>query len=557
MLSSKSALTPGPLRDSPNMTADFGAKSEMSVEWEAATAEAALRVGSRARGMSGAGLGVRLGLALRSTPPTLSLQSKEGTVQVELRGDRNDKTILVGPLDWERLEKIREWRCEYRTELLQPWEAVVLRLVRGPLDEEALGGWRVLAGRLRGRELSRIDSLLLDNGVALTVRCGGAIITQERGVVTARTSVRLERWTMEPLVDTDGQGLFARVESGAVAIEGGAGAHESLLKATVRVSAEQEGRISWSVTMAELRREPDLALHLGRHVCVLGGLEGAEEADGFIVARIQRAMAGRMPQGSTVALQPRGALRGVFGAGQQLGNVSGAGQDSAKSLLKPLLETDEALLGEAWRILAKKNGAVAIRGAAGSGKTWAVEQLGEAWVAERRMRGCLSGLVQAYVGESERSLSQLFSRARREGGVVLLDDVDLLLQGSRGLQSVLLAELRQGQCAVVLAARQFPAALVERCQLAVLLPAAPDDTLRKRLLAPLQLGCVGPMPSLTELVNQTAGFSAADCVRLLCLARLASLATGEDASSASSSPEVRCQHVEQALAMLNPFYLTS
>ena len=96
-------------------------------------------------------------------------------------------------------------------------------LARGPLDEGRAGGWRLLAGRLRGLVLGRRDEVTLPGGVRLVCRCGGDV-GQEMGVVVAGlTEVRLERWEeAEAGAQDDGDDGVVLSREGACSLSGGA-----------------------------------------------------------------------------------------------------------------------------------------------------------------------------------------------------------------------------------------------------------------------------------------------------------------------------------------------
>ena len=81
----------------------------------------------------------------------------------------------------------------------------------------------------------------------------------------------------------------------------------------------------------------------------------------------------------------------------------------------------------------RRAGTVLMHGPPGTGKTAFAERVAEALGLELTTRSA-AGLLDKYVGETEKAIAAMFAEARTEGSVLLLDEADNFLQARSGSQ---------------------------------------------------------------------------------------------------------------------------
>ena len=121
--------------------------------------------------------------------------------------------------------------------------------------------------------------------------------------------------------------------------------------------------------------------------------------------------------------------------------------------------------------------------------------------------------------------------------------------GARGLQAVLVREMRRGGCAVLLAGRNVAGLLLDLCHHVCVLGPPSRELRQENLLGPL-LGVASSEAQRQELLSRSDVLTSGDCVRLVRLARLLSL------SQEGDSPQVEWCHVLGALDAIGPFAFT-
>lgn len=95
------------------------------------------------------------------------------------------------------------------------------------------------------------------------------------------------------------------------------------------------------------------------------------------------------------------------------------------------LHADADLVEVAAGLIAARTGRLCLYGPPGTGKTaygrWLSEQLGIPLLIQRA-----SDLMSMWVGENEKNIADAFRRARQDGALLLIDEVDSFLQDRRG-----------------------------------------------------------------------------------------------------------------------------
>jgi transitional endoplasmic reticulum ATPase len=203
-------------------------------------------------------------------------------------------------------------------------------------------------------------------------------------------------------------------------------------------------------------------------------------------------------------------------------------------------------------------------GPPGCGKTYLVKAMaGSGQANVLSVKG--AELLSKWVGESEKSVRELFRRAREAApALVFLDEVDALApvrgQASDGgttdrVVAALLTELdgvEQLRDVVVIGATNRPdlidPALLRPGRLEKLVYVPPPDAAARTeiLRAAVKRVPLDPSVDLVALGARTEGYSAADCAALVREAALTAMRESMQAATVTAA------HVEQALAQVRP-----
>lgn len=535
-------------------------------------------------GWSGIGLALRLGFSLsKHVPARLFLLAEKGVcVDCRILSSLSSSHAVVFVED-DAFDRVTQcegaWKYVRQPPAEKSWDVVNIFLSRGAVGEAALNaalaGWEMLvaAGLRDGAFPKASDSARLHGGGVsehVSIVCGGGgggLHGQTRGFVSANTTIRIQRQCFSPsfglrtafprhssIACEPLRQLLEAPKGGLLLLQAG---HEAV--SLIEDLAHKAGLLPCHVSALDLVLDRNRQALVPKHLNVVWRLDQvccADDDPESAGPLFRRAVHWLTSQSSArvVAVVPNPArvapaVRAVF---PTVGRLAGSSDEHAVAeaaaaarelLMRSVANTVglEDAMDAICQVLLSSNGSVILCGESGTGKSLLVEACAS---STPHVRGSLATLVHCYLGESERALAALFSEARQNKLLVLLDDVDSLLRGptGRGLQLQLARELAKGECRALLTCRTADEALSALATRLVALK-MPDAVSRGTLFEKLVGSTV--VAGLSELVERSSLLSPAEIVRVVKIARLHQMLLEDKA--------LEMKHFERALNAMGPF----